>query len=1587
MKKNLLFLVVTLFSSVAFAQTSCDTATIYSNTTSNAVCFDTIGTNVLGCYSNDYPDHDDSYNSPFTVAASNQEYYMCLYPDTAVNFTPLYEATETALGCNYTYQFGVAINGIGLTPNSNETFVDTLTGENNIEWHKEARYMFNANFGNNGGHINAFGSYHYHDVPVDYFTDSLGISSSGHSSIVGYAADGFPIYYKYVYSDPNNSGSGIVGLSSGYSLKSGTRTGDGESAPDGAYSGLYYEDYEYTATDLDSCNGRYGITPEYPNGTYYYVLTDNYPYIPRCFKGTVLDNTFRSLSNCPTSTASTDCSEPVFGCMDPFSCNYNSSATVDDGSCDYSYTYETSSENSSTSVVSPSGNYTWTTSGTYNDTIVAAGCDTVYTVTVTITTNSSTPGCSLQPVITDWELNTTNKTASYWEYVGPGYSFNTTTDLADVLSVCYDEDTVWIESEGMTNDMGQFSNPGSVIAQGYRFKFARDPVAGSGTESVPESNTIGVLLNGIPIYGLGDGKSYHFGLGSNEPNGDGLWVGEAYYTEGVTLDTAFAAHPQQSGAYHSHATPFRYYDDPDVVHSPLVGFANDGFPVYGPFGYSTALDSSSGVARMVSGYALRNITTRDTLPDGSASMPPGPAVTSGGSYDIGSYVQDYEYLGTGTLDEHNGRLCVTPEYPNGTYAYFVTVDALGTPQFPYYVGTTYYGTLVADNNDGSVTAPSGVVCYDGTTCPLPVASFTSLNDSVCVDSTMSFTDTSTESPTSWLWTFTGGTPASSTAQNPTGITYATAGDYDVQLIATNASGTDTITSVAHITAYTCSTPPVAAFTSSVTQSCAGFVDYTDLSTGNPTSWEWTFSPGGSFGVPGTDTLQNPIGISYFVAGSWDVKLKVTNEFGSDSITISNYIEILTCGDNTWQGNTDTDWGTASNWLGGIVPSAGDTITIPSGRTNYPVLDMGRTIGGLEFYGGTFDLNGFEVTVEGDWDNQNGTLVSNSGSTKFAGTSVQEITGDQTFHDVEVDNSAGVNITSGADSISGVMTLTSGTFTTNNSLTIVSDASGTGSIATIQSGADITGNVEVQRYINTGQTNWHLFSSPISGSVLSDWNDDFETSGIPGSLYPLFPYTGTPWASVYEYDETVLDHLDSGFVAPSNMSNVMGSGSGYMVWCGDTITGTDPFTIDMAGPINKGDISMPVTYSNSGDSARDGWNLVGNPYPSTIDWDDTDWVKTGISDAVYVYDPDLQQFAEYVSGASNNGGSQYIASSQGFWVQTVSATPVLTAKEGVKSNMDSTFFKQGNLPFRINVLKGSYKDQTTLRIGSGATMNFDSQYDAYKMYSTSANVPSICTISKDDGELSINSINSNSGGSIPVKITAATSGLAQLTFENLSGLSDFNCVYLEDKQSGTFIDVLTSSGYTFYLYDTTSTARFVLHLEQLVADFTAVDTVDLGVNNGAFSPSNTSINVSQYFWDFGDNTTSTAENPVHHYTQAGLYNVRLEVGGLQSCVESQVRQVEVVSSGVTSVNELSLNGLTVYPNPVKIGEHLQFSFEATSDYTISIVDVLGKVVLEDRVNKKNQSVLVDSNFDTGIYFVRLYDAANTQVKTIKLIVSE
>jgi hypothetical protein len=285
---------------------SCNSSEIFANETTNAVCFEEIN-NVRKVYTNNFPAHEyGPWPGPNNLLAQDFEYTMCLYPELTTTITELKEDPDSQ-ACGGGIIFGVSNQGINYSPFARLYWVNPNTQEENLDWHVEADFTLGMDL--NGGHVNSVSRYHYHNIPTDYFTNDLEIDGSSHSPILGYAADGFPIYYKHLYTDATAASTSISDFSSGYALRSGSRPGDGVSAPDGGYDGTYIEDYEYTGSDLDECGGRYAITPEYPDGTYYYVLTDNWPYIPRCFKGKYVDNSFRIGQNCPGSTASQDCSD------------------------------------------------------------------------------------------------------------------------------------------------------------------------------------------------------------------------------------------------------------------------------------------------------------------------------------------------------------------------------------------------------------------------------------------------------------------------------------------------------------------------------------------------------------------------------------------------------------------------------------------------------------------------------------------------------------------------------------------------------------------------------------------------------------------------------------------------------------------------------------------------------------------------------------------------------------------------------------------------------------------------------------------------------------------------------------------------------------------------------------------------------------------------------------------------------------------------------------------------------------------------------------------------------------------------------
>lgn len=165
----------------------------------------------------------------------------------------------------------------------------------------------------------------------------------------------------------------------------------------------------------------------------------------------------------------------------------------------------------------------------------------------------------------------------------------------------------------------------------------------------------------------------------------------------------------------------------------------------------------------------------------------------------------------------------------------------------------------------------------------PTANFTASPTTFCQGGTVAFTDQSTESPTSWSWTFPGGTPGTSTVQNPT-VVYNSIGVYDVTLAATNTYGTGTLTKYGYIHS---GAAPVATFTASPTTVCQGSsVTFTDQTTNSPTSWSWTF-PGGT---PGSSTSQNPT-VIYNTNGTHNVTLTATNPYCSGTLTKTGYINV------------------------------------------------------------------------------------------------------------------------------------------------------------------------------------------------------------------------------------------------------------------------------------------------------------------------------------------------------------------------------------------------------------------------------------------------------------------------------------------------------------------------------------------------------------------------------------------------------------------------------------------------------------------------------------------------------------------------
>lgn len=329
----------------------------------------------------------------------------------------------------------------------------------------------------------------------------------------------------------------------------------------------------------------------------------------------------------------------------------------------------------------------------------------------------------LNPAITNWLINTDGTTGRH--YVQGNSTPIVDAVLANVQQVQYSTNWVYVSTTGVPSYItGPFldGNPSLTTNQNAIFKISLNPTVNAGAGTATTGGNIGIFINGTAMFDYRDGVAWNTNTNSlcgglpgmsPCPGGPGAtqsWNRDAVVAEKGGFDCS-KGHPA-NGNYHHHQNPSAFdldlnvisnvctlydaeglYSIDSTVHSPLIGFAYDGYPVYGAYGYKNA-DGTGGITRIKSGYQYRNISTRTVWADGT-DVPDGPAVSV--TYPLGYFREDYEFVShpgaADYLDVHNGRFCVTPEYPNGMYCYFATVDADWNSAYPYLIGPTYYGVV------------------------------------------------------------------------------------------------------------------------------------------------------------------------------------------------------------------------------------------------------------------------------------------------------------------------------------------------------------------------------------------------------------------------------------------------------------------------------------------------------------------------------------------------------------------------------------------------------------------------------------------------------------------------------------------------------------------------------------------------------------------------------------------------------------------------------------------------------------------------------------------------------------------------------
>ncbi|GAA4359315.1 hypothetical protein GCM10023185_25850 [Hymenobacter saemangeumensis] len=419
------------------------------------------------------------------------------------------------------------------------------------------------------------------------------------------------------------------------------------------------------------------------------------------------------------------------------------------------------------------------------------------------------------------------------------------------------------------------------------------------------------------------------------------------------------------------------------------------------------------------------------------------------------------------------------------------------------------------------------------------------------------------------------------------------------------------------------------------------------------------------------------------------------------------------------------------------------------------------------------------------------------------------------------NAAGVTL-SGNVSIRETLTPALGTLTTTGRvLTLLSDASGTAIVVHTRPVAGlISGPITVQRYVD-GSVNagvgYRHFSSPVTNTTVAD----LSTGGFTPVVNPAYnssatPTTETPFPTVFGYDEsrisTAINNLDSfskGWFSPSSLTQSMTWGRGYTV---NSLAGITP---DFVGA--PGQTTLTLSGLSRGPQADAGWQLLGNPYPSPINWDSVRLHNglVNIDNALYVFKstgPYVGNYSSYVNGIGLNGGGPVLPVAQGFFVRTSTpgasgqvtfrnidrlTTPTAPAFQRQAAGADA----RPQLRLRLSGANAS-PDETVVYLQAGATASgTDRAFDAPKLNNPGAAI-SLASLMNgpQNAPLAINGLPELSlngpATRVPLLLVAPVAGAYRFQVAELSGFAASTSITLVDHATNTSTDLRLTPAYAF-----------------------------------------------------------------------------------------------------------------------------------------------------------------------------------------------